>query len=173
EIHIPPAFVPSPRQEPPARTILRPKSEGVNLAGFVDDALGIGEVARRIGASLAEIGTPYVTVPYRRDGAQSAPATRQPEARYDTNVVCINPDSLASFARHTGDDFVTNRYTIGVWFWETAVLPPAFGWAFDLVDEVWCASDFVVDAVTARAHERTPVWKFPLAIVALLIDPAI
>jgi len=172
EIPIPADLLPSENEEPPARTMIRPRSAGVNLAGFVDDALGIGEVARRIGASLAEVATPYVTVPYRR-GALSALDSPQNGARYDTNVVCINPDSLASFVAHTGDEFFANRYTIGVWFWETAVLPPAFGWAFDLVDEVWCASDFVVDAVAASAHDRAPVWKFPLAVVAPTVDPTV
>ena len=173
EVPIPPVLLPPQREDPPARAVIRPRSAGVNLAGFVDEVLGIGEVARRIGASLSEVGTPYVTVPHTRGARQSSGDTPQSAARYDVNVVCINPDSLASFAQRAGDDFFSSRYTIGVWFWETAVLPPAFGWAFDLVDEVWCASDFVVDAVAAGAHERAPVWKFPLAIVAPAVDPAI
>ena len=151
---------------------LRPRAEGVNVAGFLDDVLGIGEVARRVGASLAEAGTPHTSVAYARDRSRGGDVARR-DALYDVNLVCINPDSLASFANDAGDDFFRGRYTIGVWFWETAVLPPSFGWAFEMVDEVWCASEFVVDAVAARAHDRAPVWKFPLAIVAPTVDPTI
>ena len=172
EVPIPAVLLPPAGNEQFATAAFRPRTEGVNLAGFLDDALGIGEVARRIGASLAEAGIPHAAVAYARDRGRGG-GTAKPEARYDVNLVCINPDSLASFANDASDDFFTGRYTIGVWFWETAVLPPSFGWAFEMVDEVWCASDFVVDAVAARAHERAPVWKFPLAIVAPTVDLAL
>jgi glycosyltransferase involved in cell wall biosynthesis len=166
EMAIPALFVP-PVSSARATTRFfdRPSANGVNLAGFLEEALGIGEVARRIVHSLTQANVHVDAVPIRRENI-GASDTTVTVARHPINIVCINPDSLAWFAQREGRELLNKRFTVGVWFWETAQLPPSYGWAFELVDEVWCASDFVLEAVKSRAHDRVPVWKFPLAIVA-------
>src|SRR6185295_14281947 len=116
----------------------------------LDDALGIGEVARRLADALAAGG-----VPVARVSASRRPVAA-PSHPNDVNIVCVNPDSLARLVRDH-EQLVERRYTIGVWFWETDELPPSFGWSFDYVDEVWAASDFVGAAVARRAPERVSV----------------
>ena len=80
------------------------------------------------------------------------------------NVVCVNADSTPRFARDVGPDFLAGRHTVGYWFWEIEQFPTTMHAAFDVVDEVWAATDFIVDAV--RAAGRKPVFKIPLPIAA-------
>jgi glycosyltransferase involved in cell wall biosynthesis len=172
EIPIPDPFLP-PRTVPArASASVRPLSTAVNLVGFLDASLGIGDVARRLGRALDAAGVAHadVSLPLRAGGPSAA--FDQPAAPYETSIVCVNPDSLASVADHTGESFFRDRYTIGLWFWETAELAPAMAWAFDLVDEVWAASEFVAAALRARAPARVPVHLVKLPLLAPIVDQA-
>ena len=62
-----------------------------------------------------------------------------------------------------GPEFFQGRYTIGVWFWEVEEFPSAFRPAFDHVDEVWVATDFMREAL-AKVSPK-PVYKFHLPLV--------
>lgn len=160
EIPIAPALLPPEHWRMAPRRARWPRHAGVNLVGFLDDARGIGEVARRIGTALDTVGVPVQRVAY--SAIRRVPQIAAP---FDANIVCINPDSLARFVR----DFhplVEGRYTIGVWFWETEELPPSFGWAFDYVDEIWAASRFVSAAISRCAPDRVEVTRFDVPIVA-------
>ena len=148
--------------------VRRPKTTraaGVNLVGFLDDARGIGEVARRIGLALDAAMVPHTDLAF---GATTPSGAVQTGASgpHDLNVVCVNPDSLLNLARQTGEGFLRDNLTVGVWFWETEELPPSYGFAFDLVDEVWAATDFVAEAVRSRAKGRVPVQTITLPLVA-------
>jgi glycosyltransferase involved in cell wall biosynthesis len=170
EIPIPDAFIP-PRTIAAHPSLGRnASSTSVNLVGFLDASLGIGEVARRLGRALDAAGVVHADLAFtaRRDTASSFDARAVP---HDTNIVCINPDSLVRFIEHAGESFVRDRYTIGVWFWETAELAPSMAWAFDLVDEVWAASEFVAQAIRARAPARVPVNLVRLPLLAPPTDP--
>ncbi|HUP73239.1 MAG TPA: hypothetical protein VM282_09335 [Acidimicrobiales bacterium] len=165
EARTPDQLLPPKNLEQRPRARVHPRTTAVNLVGFLDTALGIGEVARRIGSALDEAGIAHAKVPFTRD-AKFDPRS----APYDINIVCINPDSLAHFANFAGESFFADRYTIGVWFWETAELPPGMAWAFDLVDEVWAASDFVADAIRIRAPSRVAVNVVTLPLVVPVVE---
>ncbi len=161
-------LLPSRAAPPPRVTIPHPggRVTGVNLAGFLDTELGLGEVARRVGDALEAAGLRVNPVGVDRDGRVTG--TADPSLPID--VVCVNPDSLASFTRASGTRLTTGRYTIGVWFWETETLPDAYRWAYELVDEVWAASDFVAHALR---DAPVPVRRFPLPIIAPAADASI
>jgi glycosyltransferase involved in cell wall biosynthesis len=174
---MPPALVPG--AEPPARLPFDAASgataPGVTIAGFLDADLGVGEVARRLvhACELVELTVEPVT--YRRtrsrqrdDTPAATPAPLPAGGPHPVNIVCINADTLGAFARDVGTSFFDSRYTIGIWFWETAVLPTRFRGAAELVDELWAASDLVAQALSTTA--RAPVLRFPLPIVAPALD---
>ena len=77
-------------------------------------------------------------------------------------MLCVNADSTPRFARDVGPDFFAGRYTAGYWFWEIEQFPDAMRPAFDVVDEVWTATDFIADAV--RAANARPVFTIPLSV---------
>jgi glycosyltransferase involved in cell wall biosynthesis len=142
-----------------------PPLPGITLAGYLRAELGVGEAARRLARALEAGHIPHTTVAYGRTQSrqQHAFVERGRPALYDTNVVCVNADQLPNFRRETGALF-DGRYTIGLWFWEVDRFPAKLHGAFDLVDEVWAASDFVAEAVLAEATK--PVLVVPLPVEA-------
>ena len=140
---------------------------GVNLAGYLDSMLGVGQVARQVRAALESAGVavaPFTVV------ADSAPriAGGEPERAsgplHPVNLVCVNPDGLEGAHDSLGADFFAGRHTIGLWWWEVDAFPDAFRRAFDLVDEVWVGSHHVADALAAVSP--VPVVRMPVPVEA-------
>ena len=142
---------------------------GVNLVGFLEGELGLGEVARKLGRGFERAGAPFAAISYRRTPSRQGHATEIPisdEAPYDTNVICLNADYLQTFLADAGVDFFAGRYSIGVWFWESNVFRPENMEGFRFVDEVWVASEYVRRAIAAESD--VPVHVVPLPIEAPL-----
>jgi glycosyltransferase involved in cell wall biosynthesis len=142
-----------------------PPLPGVNVVGYLRAELGVGEAARRLIAGLEAGAIPHSTITYGRTvSRQEHPfrgETRVPA--YDTNVVCVNADEIAN-VRSDLPELVARRYTIGLWFWEVSRFPRELHGAFQLVDEVWVASEYVRDAVAAATTK--PVRVVPLPVEA-------
>jgi glycosyltransferase involved in cell wall biosynthesis len=172
--HIPPALVPpapragAGRSRP--RRAKRTLSQGLNVAGYFHAELGVGEAARLLTRAIDATGSAYTTT------VQNASRSRQQhrfEARdaatgssFDINLLCVNADRTPAFARDAGPAFFAGRHTIGYWFWEVDPLPVVMQEAFDHVDEVWTATDYVADIVRTAAAGRTPVFTVPLPLLA-------
>ena len=90
---------------------------------------------------------------------------------YDINVLCVNADSTPRFARDAGQAFFAGRHTAGYWFWEVEQFPDAMRPAFDVVDEVWTATDFIAGAV--RSMNARPVFTIPLPVPVPQYSPHI
>ena len=146
-------------------TIPRDAVPGVNLVGFLEGELGLGEVARKLGRALEHAGIPFAAISYRRTPSrQDHPLELEPshEAPYDTNVICLNADHLHDFLDDVGVDFFAGRYSIGVWFWESSVFRQENLEGLRFLDEVWVASEYVREAIAAVAD--VPVLVAPLPI---------
>jgi SAM-dependent methyltransferase/glycosyltransferase involved in cell wall biosynthesis len=137
---------------------------GVNVAGYFRAELGVGETARQVVEALERAEMPVATV------GISASASRQ-EHEYETdavrptfpvNLICVNADMLPTFAEKAGPGFFFDRYTIGLWWWETSEFPERFSRAFEPVDEVWVGSHFVADAISAVSP--VPVVKMTMPV---------
>jgi glycosyltransferase involved in cell wall biosynthesis len=145
----------------------------VNVAGYFRAELGLGVAARSLLSALEAAGIPFNTISF------DATANRQnypfvdhaAGATADINIVCVNPDQLAAFAEQTGPELRNGRYTIGVWFWEAEDFPPSFHGAFNYVDEIWVASDFMRE--TFLKVSPKPVFKFVLPVLTPQVDPAL
>jgi glycosyltransferase involved in cell wall biosynthesis len=151
-------------QEPP-QTAPGGLPLGVNLAGYLDSVLGVGQVARQVRSALESAGVavaPFTVV------ADSAPRIRggEPERAagdlHPVNLVCVNPDGLEGAHDSLGEEFFAGRHTIGLWWWEVDAFPDAFRRAFDLVDEVWVGSHHVADALAAVSP--VPVVRMPVPV---------
>ena len=139
---------------------------GVNLAGFLEGHVGLGEVARKLERALGLAGIPHVSIPYRRTPYAHTEELRQDAANaapYDTNVICLNADYLHAFAQDVGTGFFSKRYSVGVWFWETNVFQEQHRVGFRFLDEVWVASEYVRKATS-------PVSPIPVVVAPLPID---
>jgi glycosyltransferase involved in cell wall biosynthesis/SAM-dependent methyltransferase len=79
------------------------------------------------------------------------------------NLVCVNAPELPAFVAEAGREFFEDKYTIGVWAWETDVVPASWDRAFGLVDEIWVYSSYIVELLSHAAP--VPVVRMPLPIV--------
>lgn len=138
----------------------------INVAGYFRAELGIGEAARSLISALEAADLPYNSVSY------TATANRQDHIfvehratsqASDINIVCVNANQLPDFVEKMGPKFFNGRYSIGVWFWEVEDFPPEFHGAFQHVDEVWAASEFIQQTLLKVSPK--PVFKFQLPII--------
>ena len=135
---------------------------GVNVVGYLDAPLGIGEVARSAADALARAGVCVTEITVASDVGTQRRDARPPEVAYPVNLVCINPDGLPGAEAQLGRAFFAERYTIGYWWWEVDAFPARWERGFDLVDEVWTGSRFVADTFAPAAP--VPVLRMPVPV---------
>ena len=139
---------------------------GVNVVGYLQGELGVGEAARQLIAALDSQSIPVMPINrHLTDTRTEHPfACVEPPSYgpFPINLICENAVATARCAEVMGQDFFAGRYTAGLWFWEVSTFPALWDEAFGLLDEVWVASDHVGDAV--RARSTIPVTKVPLPV---------
>ncbi|HEY0394429.1 MAG TPA: glycosyltransferase family 4 protein [Candidatus Elarobacter sp.] len=122
---------------------------GVNLAGYLQAASGVSEIARGSELALARAGIPVARVPLDQDHAESIVAGRihQPEGMpFGVTLVHANAAEaepvLSTFPRTVS----AGALTVGYWFWELAAFPAGLVNRFAHFDEIWAPSRFCRDA---------------------------
>jgi glycosyltransferase involved in cell wall biosynthesis len=139
---------------------------GVNLGGFLESELGVGEAARATISALDAVRVPVLPIhgswrPGHRQGHRFA-TFRPEDAMYPVNLLCVNADMTERWLTEAGPDFRAGRYTIGLWWWEVTRWPDQWLSAFDHVDEVWAATDHIHAALAPVA--TVPVTKVTLPV---------
>ncbi len=130
------------------------QAQGVNVVGFFRAEFGQGEAARRVVDAVRKAGLPFSTITYDRvPHRQEHPFEVDGEARYPTNILCLNAEHLLQFVQDGGSAVLRRRSSAGLWFWEGSRLPRELRPALDLVDEIWVASDFVGQALAAETSK--------------------
>jgi glycosyltransferase involved in cell wall biosynthesis len=158
--------------ESPVIEVASQPTAGVNLVGYLNAELGIGEVARKLMDGLDRAGIEFSTITYDRTRSrQEHPVEeRNPQqAPFDMNVICVNADQLPVFREDVGPALFERRYSVGVWFWEVSRFPSAFHSSFELVDEIWAATSFVRDALAAATSK--PVHVVPISLEMPSAEP--
>lgn len=139
----------------------RPFTPGVNLIGYFRTARGIAEAARGNALALGKAAIPHSMIDFHYgipSVQQIAPA---PDGvfRYDVNLIHVNPPELPYLWFELGTRNLSAAYNIGVWYWELPEFPDGWRFAFDLVDEVWAASEFIRKGMAALSP--VPVVRMP------------
>lgn len=148
------------------------RARGVELAGYLSSAVGVGEAARRYVAALRSAGVPVLErdVPLLgRDEARSAPPPG-PVAQSDElsfNLLCLNPEQMMPYLDGPTAPSRAGRTTIGIWSWEVDVLPPGWQTAAAAVTEVWTYSRFAAELMEDGLG--VPVW----GIAPPLVPPSV
>ena len=144
-------------------------SAGINLVGYISAEMGVGEATRGEARALWEVGVPFVIIDHRQ-GNPARMADRSwshkvhEEPIFDTNLLHLNADVLATALAQLPADLRDGRRNIGYWTWELPEFPSEWHAAFELVDEVWVPTTFVRDAIGKDAP--VPVRILPHAIRA-------
>jgi glycosyltransferase involved in cell wall biosynthesis len=169
------AWIGEPEEEADAAELDGAQQEpwGVNVAGFLQSELGIGEAARSLIGALDAASVPLLPMHgrWRPNSRQEHPFAmlRTEDALFPINVVCVNADVLDAWAAEVGEDFFRDRYTIGFWWWEVTSFPEEWMGAFDLVDEIWVASEHVAEALLPVSP--VPITKVPMPVTVPSFTP--
>jgi glycosyltransferase involved in cell wall biosynthesis len=136
----------------------------VELAGYLDAAVGVGEAARRYVAALRSAGVPVLDrdVPLPGRDAADTELVNGPRPTADEisfNLLCLNPEQMVPFLNGPDAPPRDGRITIGIWSWEVDVLPPGWREAGAYLTEVWTYSRFGADLIGAGID--IPVLGFP------------
>lgn len=145
---------------------------GVNLAGYLDAGLGLGEAARQVAGALEAAGALVAPLALTHASAPPASTTRavRGEPVHDTTLVCTTPEGMPAARDELGPAAFEGRRVIGLWWWEVHGLPGRWARSFDGVDEVWAGSRFVADVLGAVAP--VPVVRMALPVAPPLASAA-
>ena len=152
----------------------------VRLTGYLGHTLGLGAAARGYVQALGAAGVPVrtVTVPlhhlalpvelaaeYGRQGFEDLVQ----DGDHGCEIVAVNAAELPDFVARLGEDYFKGP-RIGIWGWETNIIPAGWQRAFAFVDEVWVYSRFMAENIGAVAP--VPVLPLPPP-VERPIEPAV
>lgn len=141
---------------PPDRRSWRQHPMGINIVGYLNAEMGIGESARSTIRAAQAAGVPFSLVDFRLGARSRMTETlddRLPRGRrYAVNLLHINADQTLLAAATLGRDFFADRYNVWHWLWELPEFPHRWDDAWAVADEVWCPARFVCDAVKATGR---------------------
>jgi glycosyltransferase involved in cell wall biosynthesis len=137
---------------------------GINLVGYLAGEFGVGSAARIMSRLIRGAGLPLAASKVHAEGHRNTaqPVTTVEGAPFELSVIMVNADMLPDLWRQPEMAPHHHRRRVGVWYWEVGILPESARAAFDLVDEVWCASDYVRRCL--EPYASCPVFQHPLAL---------
>ena len=150
------------------------KQGGVDVFGYLNAELGVGEAGRLVCRALTAAEVPISTI------ANKETVSRQKYdfpvdniGKYQTLFMSINADQLSDSCAFLGHEFLKDRYVIGQWFWELEELPERYQRSFELVDEIWAPTLFIKEALEKKAPSSVKVTHMPLPLVTPEWDSSI
>lgn len=138
--------------------------KGVDVVGYMKAELGVGEAARRAVSALSAVGieTSISVVP-APESREEVSVTTVNKLTHKVAIVAVNADQVpqvVSSMPHNG----RKQKLVGQWFWELEDAPPWMPQAFQYLDEVWVANEFMAISVRSVAPRKFPVRVVPLPL---------
>ena len=135
---------------------LRHDAPGLNIIGYLQSELGVGESARLCTASADAAGVNYALVNFEvgcssRTGDQRLAEHITNDNPHPVNLFHINADQMPLAYSCFGYDFFRDHYNIGFWHWELPEFPEEWTASFAYLQEIWVPSQFVMNAVSAKS----------------------
>lgn len=140
---------------------------GVNLVGWFQGQLGIGESARLSAKVLKASSLDYSLIPCKLNcladqGDQSLTAELSDKSPYPINLFHVDPAQSLDIDHHHGNDLRKLRYNIAYWAWELPEFPDNWIKYFKPFNEIWVPSNFVRDSIAMKSP--LPVVTMPHCI---------
>ena len=138
---------------------------GVNLIGYAQGILGIGEDVRALAQLLRHVGVPFAiyNVELEKEIATSETSTLSgffvDRPIFPVNIFCMPMFETERMRVEHGANLFAGRYNVGYWQWEVSTVPDYWRHAFDSMNEVWAISPYVHDVYSART--KTPIFYVP------------
>ena len=157
----------------------RKRASGVNVIGYLNAELGVGEAARSVVRLLDDAGIPVWPVPLPAKGSRGEALFRSPggspDLPFTQTLLCVNADMVPTTAPLIARAGLRDTRVTGLWWWETEDFPARFDPAFAWVDHVIAGSSFVANAIAQSG--LAPVSSFPLPVevgrIAASVPPEI
>ena len=150
---------------PRAKRRVKNFQKGINLIGYIQAEMGLGEVLRNLMAAIAVSQIPFLirktVFPLKNRQDKSINFNQEDRCKYQINVIGINPDLLYRLPLWLKYEEWGKRFNVGYWFWELENFPKEWSYACSIIDEVWVSSDFVANSVR-QIHPN--VFKVPFSI---------
>jgi len=140
---------------------------GVNIIGFAQGELGIGEDSRMAAAALAAVGVPFsvtniTTGPNTRQEDHLLDSHFNQDAPYRYNLFCLTGFDTGRVWLELGERLFAGRVNIGYWPWELPAWPASWAAVYDFMDELWSSSLYTQASFAATAPK--PVRYMPMAV---------
>ncbi len=144
------------------------RTRGVNLIGYADAELGIGEDLRTTASALETAGIPFSVFNLELDagisrGDGSVMAHAADDLPFEVNLFCITGYETGRLMVQHGPAMFAGRRNIGCWPWELPRWPAELKVVYSLVDELWASSRFTADCF--RRDGIRPVRHMPLTVL--------
>lgn len=148
------------RQQSRKRTF----SHGVNLIGHIRGDFGLGESCRLVAGVLQKTGLPFIikNISVYGDAPETNITWSLMEGRelpYQISIIHIDPVRIKNSIFKLGLSTFQNHYNIGFFLWEQPEFPKEWGYAIDLMDEIWTPAEFISQAI--RKCTTKPVHTMP------------
>lgn len=137
---------------------------GLNLVGYLQGELGVGQSARLILSAAKKIGIPVNSINYTRLTSRQNENYQGTDSQefFRLTISVINADQFEIWVNDFGPNRLKKKNVIGVWAWETEDFPKSYHKAFKFVDEIWAVSKFVRDSIAKNTNK--PVFVIPTPI---------
>lgn len=141
----------------------------VRVSGYLGHVFGLGTAARGYARALTAAGVDVFTLTaplpssdvgsgYGRDSCQN----RAPDGNVDAELICINADQLPWFMDRFGSE-LNDAVRIGIWAWETDRIPTRWSNSYELLDEIWVYSHFMMENLSTVSP--IPVMALPPSVM--------
>lgn len=153
------------RKQQALKQEIKTEEIGINVVSFFRAAKGLSVAALSSIKALKVAQIPYTIVdcsiilPHHQLTEQLPESPHGMGFKYPINLLHLNPPELPHLWKLFSKPDLSGRYNVGVWYWELPELPQDWLFAFELVDEVWAASQFIMDSISAVSP--VPVIKIP------------
>ena len=152
---------------------------GVNLLGYANEAIGIGEDLRTCQLALEAAGVPVtvIDIPTQHCSTelrQQALHQADALAPYAFNLFCLTAEEHARIVLELGQAILQQRWNIGYWPWELSRWPKPWQPLLPMVDEIWASSRHTYAAISSALGERLQpeLRQIPLPVAKLSpLDP--
>jgi len=139
-------------------------SDGVNLCGFINGNFGIAKNVKIIKKSLENLNINHNVNELRINSKKFINEfNNTKENNFNTNIISVNPDNILNLI---DKNYLTNKYNIGVWFWELEKLPKLWLENSKKYSEIWATSDFMFNIFKENLPSNTEIKRvnFPVDI---------
>lgn len=142
---------------------------GVNLIGYIQGEIGLGQSCRLVAAGLEAAGVPFTVYNYQQVSAMRSEDHSwdhkiSNQTPYNINLFHINPYEVPLAFSALSPAFWDNKYNIAFWLWELEEFPPEWCFAINCFHEIWTPSEFVSKSI--RKVTDKPVYTMPYFLQA-------